>query len=142
MVPAQFTTCCTQCGELAADQAALSYAVGEWARVWPLNHLFKWFGAYFIRRRYREPLYHAVLSTFVSTITKNIEVGEGGHSLAGNQVSRIFGILNGIDPKIWNPQSDVAKPYPARLARAPGYERRSSPPVAARRTWGASRSTR
>jgi glycerol-3-phosphate O-acyltransferase len=50
---------------------SLSYAVGEWARVWPLNHLFKWFGAYFIRRRYREPLYHAVLSTFVQTITKN-----------------------------------------------------------------------
>src|SRR5437870_1890045 len=50
---------------------SLSYAVGEWARVWPLNHLVKWFGAYFIRRRYREPLYHAVLSTFVRTITKN-----------------------------------------------------------------------
>lgn len=50
---------------------SLSYAVGEWARVWPLNHLFKWFGGYFIRRRYREPLYHAILSTFVRTITKN-----------------------------------------------------------------------
>src|SRR5437763_16214158 len=50
---------------------SLSYAVGEWARVWPLNHLFKWFGAYFVRRRYREPLYHAVLSSFVSTITKH-----------------------------------------------------------------------
>ncbi|HEY4639992.1 MAG TPA: 1-acyl-sn-glycerol-3-phosphate acyltransferase [Thermoanaerobaculia bacterium] len=50
---------------------SLSYAVGEWARVWPLNHLFKWFGAYFIRRRYREPLYHAVLSSFVQTITSN-----------------------------------------------------------------------
>lgn len=50
---------------------SLSYAVGEWARVWPLNHLFKWFGAYFIRRRFREPLYHAVLSEFVRTITKN-----------------------------------------------------------------------
>lgn len=50
---------------------SLSYAVGEWARVWPLNHLFKWFGGYFVRRRYREPLYHAVLSTFVQTITRN-----------------------------------------------------------------------
>ncbi|HVR43020.1 MAG TPA: 1-acyl-sn-glycerol-3-phosphate acyltransferase [Thermoanaerobaculia bacterium] len=49
---------------------SLSYAVGEWARVWPLNHLFKWFGAYFIRRRFREPLYHAVLSEFVATITR------------------------------------------------------------------------
>ncbi|HEX7191155.1 MAG TPA: 1-acyl-sn-glycerol-3-phosphate acyltransferase [Thermoanaerobaculia bacterium] len=50
---------------------SLSYAIGEWARVWPLNHVFKWFGGYFVRRRYREPLYHAVLSTFVQTITKN-----------------------------------------------------------------------
>src|SRR3954452_15801406 len=50
---------------------SLSYAVGEGARVWPLNHLFKWFGAYFIHRRSREPLYHAVLSAFVRTITKN-----------------------------------------------------------------------
>src|ERR1043165_5730950 len=50
---------------------SLSYAIGEWARVWPLNHLFKWFGGYFVRRRYREPLYHAVLSKFVQTITKN-----------------------------------------------------------------------
>jgi glycerol-3-phosphate O-acyltransferase len=50
---------------------SLSYAIGEWARVWPLNHLFKWFGGYFVRRRYREQLYHAVLSNFVQTITKN-----------------------------------------------------------------------
>src|SRR5262245_456248 len=50
---------------------SLSYAIGEWARVWPLNHLFKWFGGYFVRRRYREPLYHAVLASFVRTITMN-----------------------------------------------------------------------
>lgn len=50
---------------------SLSYAIGEWARVWPLNHVFKWFGGYFVRRRYREPLYHAVLAKFVQTITKH-----------------------------------------------------------------------
>src|SRR5436305_9647739 len=50
---------------------SLSYAIGEWARVWPLNHVFKWFGGYFVRRRYRQPLYHAVLSKFVQTITKH-----------------------------------------------------------------------
>ena len=49
---------------------SLSYAVGEWARVWPLNHLFKWFGAYFVRRGYREPLYHAILANYVRTITR------------------------------------------------------------------------
>jgi glycerol-3-phosphate O-acyltransferase len=50
---------------------SLSYAIGEWARIWPLNHVFKWFGGYFVRRRYREPLYHAVLASFVQTITRN-----------------------------------------------------------------------
>jgi glycerol-3-phosphate O-acyltransferase len=50
---------------------SLSYAIGEWARVWPLNHVFKWFGGYFVRRRYREPLYHTVLSSFVQTITRH-----------------------------------------------------------------------
>ena len=32
------------------DNVALSFAVGEWARVWPLDVLFKSFGSYFIRR--------------------------------------------------------------------------------------------
>ena len=50
---------------------SLSYAIGEWARVWPLNHVFKWFGGYFVRRRYREPLYHAILAKFVQTITRH-----------------------------------------------------------------------
>ena len=50
---------------------SLSYAIGEWARVWPLNHVFKWFGGYFVRRRYREQLYHAILAKYVQTITKH-----------------------------------------------------------------------
>jgi glycerol-3-phosphate O-acyltransferase len=50
---------------------SLSYAIGEWARVWPLNHVFKWFGGYFVRRRYREQLYHAILAKFVQTITSH-----------------------------------------------------------------------
>lgn len=49
----------------------VSYAVGEWARVWPLEYIFKSFGAYFIRRRFREPLYHAVLERYVQLITRN-----------------------------------------------------------------------
>src|SRR2546428_7264276 len=79
---------------------SLSYAVGEWARVWPLNHLFKWFGAYFIRRRYREPLYHAVLSTFVRTITKHgVTQGifiEGGLSRDGAFLKPKLGMLDYI----------------------------------------------
>ncbi len=79
---------------------SLSYAVGEWARVWPLNHLFKWFGAYFIRRRYREPLYHAVLSNFVRTITRNgVTQGifiEGGLSRDGAFSKPKLGMLDYI----------------------------------------------
>src|SRR5581483_3146352 len=79
---------------------SLSYAVGEWARVWPLNHIFKWFGAYFIRRRYREPLYHAVLSTFVATITRNgVTQGifiEGGLTRDGAFLKPKLGMLDYI----------------------------------------------
>ena len=50
---------------------SISYAVGEWARALPLEYLFKSFGSYFIRRRYREPLYHAVLEGYVQLITRN-----------------------------------------------------------------------
>jgi glycerol-3-phosphate O-acyltransferase len=91
---------------------SLSYAVGEWARIWPLNHVFKWFGAYFIRRRYREPLYHAVLSTFVRTITKNgVTQGifiEGGLSRDGAFLKPKLGMLDYIvsakrDPEFKDP---------------------------------------
>ena len=34
-----------------SGRVAVSYAVGEWARVWPLETLFKSFGSYFVRRR-------------------------------------------------------------------------------------------
>src|SRR5438876_686870 len=51
--------------------AHVSYAVGEWARVWPLEYVFKSFGSYFIRRGFREPLYHAVLEEYVHLITRN-----------------------------------------------------------------------
>jgi glycerol-3-phosphate O-acyltransferase len=53
-----------------AGQVAISYAVGEWARAFPLEHVFKAFGSYFIRRRYREPLDHAVLERYVQLITR------------------------------------------------------------------------
>ncbi len=52
-------------------EVSISYAVGEWARAFPLEYLFKSFGSYFIRRRYREPLYHAVLQGYVQLITRN-----------------------------------------------------------------------
>lgn len=87
---------------------SLSYAVGEWARVWPLNHLFKWFGAYFVRRRYREPMYHAVLSSFVGTITRNgVTQGifiEGGLSRDGAFLKPKLGMLDYIVQAKRNPE--------------------------------------
>jgi glycerol-3-phosphate O-acyltransferase len=46
----------------------LSYAVGEWAMVWPLHTLFRAFGSYFVRRGEKDPLYHAVLERFVQLL--------------------------------------------------------------------------
>ncbi|VAW01246.1 Acyltransferase family protein associated with ethylmalonyl-CoA pathway, partial [hydrothermal vent metagenome] len=54
---------------LAAERSALSYAVGEWARVWPLSRLIKSMGAYFIRRKSRNTLYRRVLARYVQMAT-------------------------------------------------------------------------
>lgn len=91
---------------------SLSYAIGEWARVWPLNHVFKWFGGYFVRRRYREPLYHAILSKFVQTITRHgVTQGifiEGGLSRDGAFQKPKLGMLDYLvtakrDPEFTQP---------------------------------------
>jgi len=50
---------------MASTSSALSYAVGEWARVWLLQNLIRSMGAYFVRRDSREPLYRKVLSRYV-----------------------------------------------------------------------------
>lgn len=54
---------------LVAERTALSYAVGEWARVFPLQTLFRAMGAYFIRRDSRNPLYRRVLERYVAMAT-------------------------------------------------------------------------
>ena len=55
---------------LASRNGALSYAVGEWARGWPLGPLVRAMGAYFIRRRDGNDLYRVVLATFVRQATQ------------------------------------------------------------------------
>ena len=50
---------------LAAEKTALSYAVGEWARVWPLQTLIRSMGAFFVRRNSDNPLYRRVLERYV-----------------------------------------------------------------------------
>jgi glycerol-3-phosphate O-acyltransferase len=55
---------------LAAERTALSYAVGEWAQVWPLQTLIRSMGAYFIRRNSKDPLYRRVLERYVQMATE------------------------------------------------------------------------
>ena len=54
---------------LAASRSALSYAVGEWARIWPLQTLIRSLGAYFVRRKSGDPLYRQVLARYVQAAT-------------------------------------------------------------------------
>ena len=54
---------------LAASRSALSYAVGEWARIWPLQTLIRSLGAYFVRRKSGDPLYRQVLAGYVRAAT-------------------------------------------------------------------------
>ena len=94
-----------------SGRVAVSYAVGEWARVWPLETLFKSFGSYFVRRRYPEPLYHKVLERYVQLITRNgVTQGvfiEGGLTRDGAFRPPKLGLLD----------------YLARVKCDPGFER-------------------
>lgn len=55
---------------LVAERTALSYAVGEWARIWPLQSLIKSMGAFFVRRNSRNALYRRVLERYVHLATR------------------------------------------------------------------------
>jgi glycerol-3-phosphate O-acyltransferase len=94
-----------------ARVVSISYAVGEWARTWPLEYVFKSFGSYFIRRRFREPLYHTVLERYVQLITRNgVTQGifpEGGLSRDGALRPVKIGLLD----------------YIVRTLNDPGFER-------------------
>ena len=85
---------------LAADHSALSYAVGEWARVWPMSRLIRAMGAYFIRRRSRGELYRKVLSSYVQKATEagvaQAVFPEGGLSRTGLVGQPKLGILSYI----------------------------------------------
>lgn len=83
---------------LAADRSALSYAVGEWAQVWPLSHLIRSMGAYFIRRKSRDALYRRVLRQYVGMATRGgvtqAIFPEGGLSLDGALAPAKLGLLS------------------------------------------------
>jgi glycerol-3-phosphate O-acyltransferase len=90
---------------------AISYAVGEWARAFPLEQIFKAFGGYFVRRRHREKLYHTVLERYVQLITREgVTQGiflEGGLTRDGKLRPPKIGLLDyvlgiGHDPAYHN----------------------------------------
>jgi glycerol-3-phosphate O-acyltransferase len=73
-------------------------AVGEWARVFPLQTLIKWMGGYFVRRRSRNPLYRRVLARYVRMATAEGVVQavfpEGGLTKDGALLPPRLGILD------------------------------------------------
>ena len=85
-------------GYLAAEKAAVSYAVGEWARVWPLQTLVRSMGAYFVRRNSRDALYRTVLGRYVAMATSagvtQAAFPEGGLSRDGKLRAPKFGLLD------------------------------------------------
>lgn len=93
---------------LAAERSHLSYAVGEWARVWPLRMLIRSMGAYFIRRKSRNALYRKVLSRYVRLATDGgvtqAMFPEGGLSLNGTVGEPKLGLLSYLvqdfDPEV------------------------------------------
>jgi len=94
-----------------ARVVSISYAVGEWARTWPLEFVFKSFGSYFIRRQYREALYHTVLERYVQLITLN-------------------GVTQGIFPEGGLTRDGALRPvkiglldYIVRTLEEPGFDR-------------------
>ena len=83
---------------MVAGRSALSYAVGEWARVWPLESLIRSMGAYFVRRKSRNSLYRCVLQRYVQMATAagvtQAVYPEGGLSRDGRLLPPKLGLLD------------------------------------------------
>jgi glycerol-3-phosphate O-acyltransferase len=96
-------------GYLASKRAALSYAVGEWARIWPLHMLIRSMGAYFVRRNSGDELYRRVLERYVhmattSGVTQAV-YPEGGLSRDGRLRPPKLGLLDYI-LRAYDPQGE------------------------------------
>jgi glycerol-3-phosphate O-acyltransferase len=83
---------------LASTRTTLSYAVGEWARIWGLQSLVRAMGAYFIRRSSNNELYRKVLARYVAMATREgvpqAFFPEGGLSTDGKLREPKFGLLS------------------------------------------------
>jgi glycerol-3-phosphate O-acyltransferase len=104
---------------LVADRSAVSYAVGEWARVWPLSWLVRSMGGYFIRRKSRNALYRRVLARYVQMATEEgttqAMFPEGGLSLDGRVGAAKLGLLSYI-VEGWQPEARDVVFVPVGLA--------------------------
>ena len=91
---------------LASKRVALSYAVGEWARVWPIQQIVRSLGAYFVRRGTGNELYRRVLECYVQMAINGGAVQaifpEGGLSRDGllrpPKIGLIDYMLRAFDP--------------------------------------------
>lgn len=83
---------------MASARASLSYAVGEWARIWGLQSIIRTLGAYFIRRGSNNDLYRKVLARYVAMATREgvtqAMFPEGGLSRDGKLGEPKLGLLN------------------------------------------------
>jgi len=92
---------------LAAERTTLSYAVGEWAKIWPLHMLIRAMGAFFVRRKSGNPLYRRVLERYIHMATREgvcqAVFLEGGLSRDGRLRDPRLGLvdymLRGYDPQ-------------------------------------------
>jgi len=85
---------------LVSQQSAMSYAVGEWASVWPLRGLIRAMGAFFIRRKSGDELYRRVLARYVQMATEGgvtqAVFPEGGLSRDGKLGAAKLGLISYI----------------------------------------------
>ena len=85
-------------GCLSFQRVALSFAVGEWARVWPLKPLISAMGAFFVRRGSQNSLYRIVLARYVQLATQGGVIQavypEGRLSRDGKAAKPKLGILD------------------------------------------------
>ena len=83
---------------MVVRHAALSYAVGEWARVWPIQQLIRSMGAYFVRRNSGDELYRKVLARYVQMAVEGGIVQavfpEGGLSRDGHLRRPKLGLID------------------------------------------------
>lgn len=104
---------------LVSERSAISYAVGEWAHVWPLSALIRSMGAYFIRRGSRNALYRKVLARYVQMAaeegTTQAMFPEGGLSLDGRTGPAKLGLLSYI-VEGWTPAERDVVFVPVGLA--------------------------